>query len=155
MPITSNAARLSATMTHRTTKYIKEVGEAVRANGKLIYEKSKQFTNRRWYSLEQLRQMGHPYAKRAPRPPVMPHIINRQSNNLHRNWRWNWARTPDGVRATIYNNAFTAPFMRDVQGTATMIARPVRAETIKRTKTARAVNLKRARRRGYYRLTGR
>lgn len=153
--MTSNAERLAATMTHRTTKYIKEVCEAVRDNGKLLYEKSKQFTNRRWYSLEQLRQMGHPYARRDPRPPVRPHIINRQTGNLHRNWRWNWARTPDGCRATVYNNAFNARFMRDIRGTLTMIARPVRAEAIKRTKDARARNLKRARRRGYYRLTGR
>lgn len=39
------------------------------------------------YSTVQLIRMGHPYAKRDPRPPADPGIINYQKGNFFRGWR--------------------------------------------------------------------
>lgn len=147
--IASNADKCALTIEVAAQRVPDRVVEALKDNAKLIFQKSKQFTQRRFHSLEDLRKMGHPYAKRHPHPPIQPHIINRQTGNLHRNWRWNWSRTPDGAVATVFNNAFNAPFMRDERGTLTMIARPVRAEAIRRTKSFREANMRKALRGGF------
>lgn len=152
MPIMSNALRLANTMRRRTKSYVREIGEAVKQNARTVEKKAKQFSQRRFFSTKQLRQMGHPYAVRNPRPPIAPHIISRQSGKFHREWRMTHGKTKDGVFATVYNRA---PYARYMRGTRFMIPRDILGEALRRTKAERDANVKRARRRGYYRLTGR
>ena len=142
--ITTNASKLADTM-HRRSKYPAHIAQAMKKNAAVVEKKAKQFTQRRFYSLETLRRMGHPYARRAPNPPVKPHIINRQSGAVHAGWRTHYQRTRDGARATVSNGAAHAKFLR---GTRVMIARPVLEEAIKRTKRERDRNVRNARRRG-------
>lgn len=147
----SNAGYLVTRLRSRSDKYVEEVRAAVRDNANLVYVKARQFSQRRFFSLAQLRKMGHPYAVRNPRPPVRAHIINRQSGALYGAWRVNVKKNPDGITCTVMN---TAPWAKYMLGTKKMIARPILDEAVARTKAERDRNLHNARRRGYYRETG-
>ena len=142
--LTTNAKKLADTM-HRRTKYPRHVAQAMKQNAKVVKTKARQFTQRRFYSLKQLREMGHPYATRDPRPPVKPWIINRQTGDVHDKWRVHYQRTRDGARATVSNTSAHAKYLR---GTRVMIVRGVLEEAIKRTKAERDRNVRNARRRG-------
>lgn len=72
------------------------------------------------FSLRRLRQMGHPYAKRDPRPPLHPGVINVQSGKFRRRW---FARVNASKgEASVINQSETAKFLKG--GTKRMIARP-------------------------------
>jgi len=66
-------------------------------------------------SSHQLAVMGHPYARRRPRPPQDAAIINRQSGRFYHGWRL------DGGK--LVNDTGYAPFL--FHGTRRMIARPI------------------------------
>jgi len=149
--VTSNAKQLSARIERRSAWYVKEIQEATKENGELVRKRARTFTARRYFSLKQLREMGHPYAKRAPRPPVAAHIINRQTGEIHRRWTLTHRRTVDGILVWVTNQAKHAKYML---GTTKMIVRPVLEEAVKRTKPQRDRNIRNARRRVYYRVTG-
>ncbi len=151
--ITTNAGVLAGRLRVRSQQYVKEVREAQKENGDLLLRKCKQFTNQRFFSTSQLRRMGHPYATRDPRPPVRPHILNRQSGALHERWKVNVRNYPDGVTVSVVNTAPYAKYMTE-DGTTKMIGRPVLEEALRRTQAQRSRNLRNARRRGYYRTTG-
>lgn len=152
--ITTNAGELAARMRARTENYVREVRAANEENARVVMRKARQFTSQRFFSLSQLRKMGHPYAKRAPMPPVRPHILNRQNGRLHNSWLVRVRRYADGSTASVVNTAEYAKYMT-ADGTTKMIGRPVLEEALKRTAGERARNLRNARRRGYYRVTGR
>ncbi len=151
--ITTTAGVLAARLRVKSEQYVKEVRAAQAENGTVLMRKARQFTAQRFYSTKQLRRMGHPYAKRAPRPPVKPHILNRQNGLLHQSWKVNTRRYSDGVTVSVVNMAPYAKYMT-ADGTTKMIGRPVLEEALKRTKDERTRNLRNARRRGYYRVTG-
>lgn len=152
LSVTTNAGNLAKRLRARSQKYVREVKEAQVQNADLLLQKAKQFSQQRFFSLGQLKAMGHPYAKRDPRPPVRPHIINRQGGQFYQSWKRQVRQFGDGVTATVYN---TAPHSRYMLGTKLMIERPVLDEAERRTQAARARNLRNARRRGYYRVAGR
>ena len=149
--ITSNADKLAVGIQRRSEKYLKEVGEAVKENTRLVYKKARQFSNREFYTLKRLREMGHPFAALHPNPAVAAHAISKRVGRFYRAWHWNFIHFGDGVKGTIWNKSFVAKFML---GTKKMVKRPILEEAISRTKTDRDRNVKNARRRGYYRLTG-
>ena len=149
--IVTNAGRLGERLRGSSEKYVHEVREAIRGNAEILRKKARQFSQRRFYSLAQLRKMGHPYATRHPRPPIQAHIINKQSGRLYDSWRINIKPNPDGMTATVFN---TAPYSKYMMGTRYMIPRPILDEALERTKAERRRNLHNARRRGYYRITG-
>lgn len=152
--ITTNAGELAARIRVRGTKYLREIRRANEDNANLVMRKARQFTAQRFFSLAQLRAMGHPYAKRNPFPPVRPHILNRQNGLLHRSWLVRVRRYGDGSTASVVNTAPYAKYMT-AEGTTKMIGRPVLDEALARTQPERARNMRNARRRGYYRVTGR
>lgn len=147
--IVTNAGNLSGRMKAQTEKYVEEVREAQVQNAKLVMEKAKQFSNQRFFSLQQLRKMGHPYAKRDPRPPVKAHIINRQSGTFYASWQMRVLKNSEGIYASVYNSA---PWARYMVGTKKMIARPILDEALFRTQDRRRKNLQNARKRGLYRI---
>ena len=56
------------------------------------------------YSLARLAEMGHPYAKRRPRPPMHPGILNKQTGRLNRSFRMGMPTVSSGtIHARIYN----------------------------------------------------
>lgn len=66
-----------------------ETGELARRIGKLLYTEVKAVTGKRFYSLPQLKSMGHPYSKYFPKDFLMDdRIINLQTGGLHRSIRW-------------------------------------------------------------------
>ena len=145
--ITSNANRLAATMQRRGPNYLKEVNAALKRNSKLVYTKSRQFSQRQFASAADLAAAGHPYARLHPgRLPVAAHIINKQLGKFHRSWHWNFIVTPNKAQGTIWNAADYAKFM---YGTKYMIERPVLKEALKRTQQERDQNMKAARGRAY------
>ncbi len=145
--LTTNAGNLAARMRTRSQHYAKECAVALRENAETLKRKAQQFSQRRFFSLRDLRKMGHPYAVRAPRPPVRAHILNRQNGRLYQAWRVSVVRpNTDRVTATVYN---TAPYSRYMLGTRYMIPRPILDEALARTNDVRARNLKRARDRAY------
>jgi hypothetical protein len=81
------------------------------------------------YRPKTLRQMGRPYAKRAPHPPLPPFFINVNSGLLRRSWRsrtgsWNGG----SLTSTLYNVAPEATYFDENAypgGTRAMIARPI------------------------------
>jgi len=147
--ITSNANKLSATMGRRGENYLKEVAGAIRKNTRLVYIKARQFSQRRFASLDDLRKMGRPYAAKHPgRPPVRAHIINKQLGKFHRSWHWNFAFGRTQVKGTVWNATRYGKYFT-ARGTKFMIARPILEETIKRTQQERDQNIKVARGRAY------
>lgn len=145
--LVTNAGNLAARQRRRSVQYIKEIEQANRENAEVLRRKAAQFSQRQFFSTKQLAEMDHPYAVRAPRPPVRAHIINRQSGTFHKSWRVSTVRTgTDRVVSTVYN---TAPWSKYMMGTKYMIARPILDEAMARTKTERDRNIKRARDRAY------
>jgi len=145
--ITSNANRLAVGMERRADDYVKEVYAAVKGNTRLVYIKARQFSQRRFASLADLRRMGHPYAAKHPgRLPVRAHIINKQLGKFHRSWHWNFIVGNNFAKGTIWNAAKYAKFMLR---TEYMIERPILKEALARTKSQREGNIRRARGRGY------
>lgn len=77
------------------------------------------------FSTRQLRILGHPYARRAPRPPMTPAIINRQTGRFLRAWKVRPPRKSEDrlitkiTNDTPYASGFTPA------GTALMIGRPI------------------------------
>ena len=146
--ITSNARNLAAKMRRRSKKYAEAIAEATRENAETVRKQAYNFSRNRYYSLKQLRQMGHPYARRAPMPPKPAYLINRQGGQFRAGWQVRWTRKQDGAVATVYNRAPHAQYM---VGTRTMIPRPILDEALTRTKRERDRNIKRARDRAYRR----
>ena len=151
--IVTNAGNLSGRMKSQSAKYVAEVKQAQKDNAALVLQKVKQFSAQRFFSLPQLRSMGHPYAVRDPRPPVKPHIINRQSGAFYGAWHLRVLSNAQGVFASVYNSAPWARYMVG-GGKSKMIARPILDEALRRTQAQRDRNLRNARRRGYYRVAG-
>lgn len=152
--VQTNAGNLAARMRHRSKLYPQQITEAQRQNADELLAKAKQFSNRRHYSLEQLRQMGHPYAKRNPRPPVAAHIINKQSGAVYAGWHRQVRRNSDGATATVYNTAPHSGYLLSGPKSK-MIRRPIMEEALRRTQAQRERNLRNARRRGLRARTGR
>lgn len=71
------------------------------------------------FSARMLAAMGHPYARRAPRPPDRPAIINLQTGAFRAAWRV--VRAGDVTR--VVNDSPLAPFFS--RGTTVMIRRPI------------------------------
>lgn len=72
------------------------------------------------FSTATLRRMGHPYARRNPRPPGNPAVVNVQSGRFRQSWRL--VKTPSGWR--VENLAPYAKYFSD-RGTRRMIRRPI------------------------------
>lgn len=153
MTFVTNAGKLAQQQRARSQKYAQEVQAAVRQNAEVLKRKAMQFSQRQFFSLKALRKMGHPYAVRDPRPPVQAHIINKQSGDLYGKWRINVKKNSDGMTATVMNTSEHAKYMMGGPKSR-MIPRPILDEAMKRTQDERRRNLRNARRRGYYRLTG-
>lgn len=47
---------------------------------------AKQLSDTKYYSLAELRKMGHPYSRLSPRPPIQPYVINKQSGSFYEGW---------------------------------------------------------------------
>lgn len=146
--ITSNARNLAVSMRRRSKLYAEAITEATRENAETVRKQAYNFSRNRYYSLKQLRQMGHPYSRRAPMPPKPAYLINRQGGQFRAGWQVRWTRTKDGAVGTVYNRAPHAEYM---MGTRKMIPRPILDEAMRRTKRERDRNIKRARDRAYQR----
>lgn len=72
------------------------------------------------FSTRALAAMGHPYARRAPRPPGNPALVNRQSGRFRASWRV----VRSGNRLRLVNDAPYARYFND-RGTRLMIRRPI------------------------------
>ena len=95
------------------------------------------------YSRADLRRLGHPYARRRPRPPLPPGIVNVQTGTFLAGWR---VEGPDrDLASRVVNETDRAEFMR---GTARMIRRPIAAaverETAERVEARRQAALRKA-----------
>lgn len=79
------------------------------------------------YSQQELTQMGHPYAKRDPRPPQHPGIANVQTGLFRGAWN---APAPavmgDEISAQVRNDSLHADFLQAAGGAGSpQIERPV------------------------------
>jgi len=62
------------------------------------------------YTTPMLVRMGHPYAKRDPRPPMPPFYINIQTGNLYRSWQKRYGASAGAYQGTILATVFnTSP----------------------------------------------
>jgi hypothetical protein len=77
------------------------------------------------YDARALARMGHPYAKRNPRPPLPPYIINRQTGRFEESWKINPPRrTSKGFVSSIENTAPYAGMLMQPGPKAPYIRRP-------------------------------
>jgi len=86
------------------------------------------------FSSKELAVMGHPYARRAPRPPGNPAVLNRQTGRFRAGWRI----VHVGDTWKVVNNSKLLPYFS--QGTAVMIRRPIVraiAQTLRRSRERR------------------
>ncbi len=138
-----NYAKVQATQL-RTSKYVgPALLEAQKAGWQLFGKQVKRFSGRRYMSLKQMAQAGHPYSKRGSsvgRIPAPPWIINLQSGALYRGWAW-WTRIQGGkIRSALFVKGKARQYIKFlVGGTSKMIRRPIldRSEKLTRPKRNR------------------
>jgi hypothetical protein len=94
------------------------------------------------YSTAQLRMLGHPYARRAPRPPGKPSVINKQTGAFRAAWRV----VKTGTQIRVVNDSRLAPLFS--RGTRYMIRRPVARAVAQAIRQSRERRLRTAIRRG-------
>jgi hypothetical protein len=76
-------------------------------------------------SQHQLTRMGHPYARRSPRPPFSAAIINLQTGLFRALWRVRGVEsTGSGIRSVLANDAPYARYLGE-RGTSRTIGRPI------------------------------
>jgi hypothetical protein len=122
----------------------KRVRDAEEASAKEAL-KLAQYLSTGLYSTAKLRQMGHPYAKRLPRPRGDRAMINYQTGNFYRGWRIRGPRrTSKGLVTKLVNVSREAAFFADPRGTRTMIARPIKDRILERLYNTRRRLLDRA-----------
>ncbi len=99
-------------------------------------------------STAQLRMLGHPYARRRPRPPFSAAIINVQSGRFKAGWRViGPSSSSGGIRSRLVNVSPEARWMTE-RGTSRMIGRPVMRAIAQRERGLRQRRLARAVRQG-------
>lgn len=94
------------------------------------------------FSTRELAAMGHPYARRAPRPPGNPAVINVQTGEFRAAWRV--VRAGDVTR--LVNDSKLAPLFS--RGTTVMIRRPIARAVAQAIRQAREKRLRAAVRAG-------
>ncbi len=88
------------------------------------------------FSTARLRQMGHPYAKRNPRPPQDEAIVNAQSGVFRDAWQTRGvAVDADGTITALVNDSENAG--RLVSGRGAAIARPIDVRIVERVQPQR------------------
>lgn len=95
------------------------------------------------YSARALARLGHPYARRRPRPPLPASVINVQSGRF----RAGWQVTGTGDRLVLVNASPAARWLT-ARGTRRMIGRPIAAAVAARIRERRLRRLRQAVRRG-------
>jgi hypothetical protein len=117
--------------------------QAATTFGREWSDQAKKLTSRRFASLQELRRMGHPYAKRIWQPrggkarfqpgqsglPAPAYYINRQSGVVHASWRRRVQTETNAIAIYLWNEA--AWFIHLHFGTKFMIARPTMATAAK------------------------
>lgn len=83
------------------------------------------------YPQSVLTAMGHPYARRRPRPPMPPYIINRQTTaagaaSFFSAWRWDGPEKKRGrVETRILNDTPYGVYLENEKDRGPMIRRPI------------------------------
>jgi hypothetical protein len=108
----------------RTARLIDErVRKAERESAEQALKIARQLSSGK-ISSAQLRQRGHPYAARNPRPPQDPAIVNVQSGAFRDGWKITGPRTSSkGLVTRLVNTSKPAKFLG--RGTSRMIPRPI------------------------------
>jgi hypothetical protein len=91
------------------------------------------------FSTEKLAEMGHPYAKRDPRPPAHPAVVNRQTGEFKENWhtdKQGWQG--DTLKNSLINDDPKADLMETHRW---MIFRPIRQRIMERLQPIRLQRL--------------
>lgn len=131
--VTTNAAELARQNHWRASRVLTTLHEAAKHNARLLKRFARQISGLTCHSLEDLRRMGHPYAKQRPRPPHPVYEIHTHSGGYRRGW---FARTKmhNGDSVIEFGNSAEpiAGWLED--GTRKMIARgPVRYTVLHNT----------------------
>lgn len=97
------------------------------------------------YSSLELARMGHPYAKRRPRPPADPGIINKQTGQFLGGWR---RKTGNWSGGTLFSSAFNislhAKLLEAAPKRSSQIARPLPSLVLPRIRRTRMARLQAA-----------
>lgn len=125
--ITTNAGNLALRFRRRREALPGEVDRALRDTLTSAKAAAIGFSSAKAYRPK--RDKTHPYARRAPHPPLPPFLVNVQSGRFRSSWKTRLSKSGKGYRATLYN---TAPYSGSFNGepTRTMIARPILAHVI-------------------------
>jgi hypothetical protein len=135
-----------AIMKRRTDALIPELQAAQAQTMKRAKDRAFNLTKRQFYSLDELAEMGHPYSRWRPRPPMDPAVINLQSGNLSRRWGVRAVtRSGNRMRAELRN---TAPYWNSLRGKEAQISRPIwkriKRELLPEMKSNNAAAIRRA-----------
>lgn len=83
-------------------------------------EYARVLTGTRYFTPQQLARMGHPYARRRPRPPLPEYLVSRQSGEFHAGW------VVEGLELGHYRVAnYSSRASLVLGGTRETVARPV------------------------------
>lgn len=162
--IISNAGHLATRQLYRGRVRTALVKKAVAEGGRLIYNHARELSNYEYATIEQLREMGHPYAMRSlirkprgykyhmpskkttlsytPKTKIMypktmpkpPWFISRHTGAFYKGWRWNVLATGNIIVATVWNSSAHSRFM---MGTKWMVPRKILDEAEKRSEGMR------------------
>lgn len=142
--LTDNSEHLALLWQQRISAFRREAFEAERESAQEAKRLAEHYSSGP-YSQATLTRMGHPYARRAPSPPLPPYFMNRQSGQFFSGWRWYLLVSGDTISSGIWNHSEHGKFLE--WGTRLMIERPILEQVEKEMQPKRFARLLAAKRR--------
>lgn len=119
--VTINAGQLAIRTRRRIADILPAIRRSEQESGQRMKDRCK-YLSIGFLSSAELKQLGHPYARRRPNPPSDPGIINRQTGLFYNSWHYTVQLLASSTRLTIFNDA---PYAAYMLGTRLMIPRPI------------------------------
>jgi hypothetical protein len=131
----------------RSQEFPRMLEEEAQEIGNVMLAEVKDLSMRRFYTLAELAELGHPYSTRLPvdSAGVPDYVINYQSGEYFAGWRMLVRMLGKRLQIGIWNIASYAKYLHG--GTERMRARPIAVAATERTKDARRQVLDRVRHR--------
>jgi hypothetical protein len=145
----SNAKDMARQYHWRQARVRMTLQAAAQVNGEILVRRAVALSSFTCHTLGDLRRMGYPYAVREPRPPHPPYMIHSQSGGFRSKWASRTRAQGDNIDVLLSNAARTkgrglALMALLVDGTKTMIPRPIIAEVARQCADEMQLNNRRA-----------
>ncbi len=131
------------------SKYMEQIPqELIEEIGQAYLDKCIEYSSRQFFSLQELRRMGHPYSihKAVGAAGIPDYLINVQSGDYLRSWQMVVEKEGQRAVVKVYNTSEHAAYLSGPRGPrARMRIRPIQRAAFEHTHTERELALQRLR----------